>query len=325
MIYRIHIGGNKMDKKFIAILVIVVVAAIIFFSYFTFMQNDDDVITIGALAADYDPALVVANKTRTFDAHGLKTNVVLYNDDRELITAISNGSIDVAYMDIVHVISYVDKGAHVKIISAAQNGGSGLVVSNKSGISSVHDLVGKNVATPSENSIQYLLLENYLNENGISINDVNVSSESCSYMNESIKKGKIDAAITYEPYVDINMINGSKLLLNSDTLMPDHPNIVMIASDEFISNHPDETKEIVKIHENITNNINNNSGLYMGMVPLDSVLNPVLKQQYVSNVSLISGLSDDYIQNVNNFMNIEIELGRLKQPIPQEKLFWLHN
>ena len=236
-----------------------------------------------------------------------------------------DGTVDVAYMDISHVLSYVEKGAPIKIISAAQNGGSGLIVSNKTSINSASDLVGKNVAMPSENSIQYLLLEKYLKDNGISIKDVNLSSESCSYMNESIKKGKIDAAITYEPYVDINMNNGSKLLLNSDALMPDHPNIVMIASDDFISKHPNETKHIVKIHESTTNSINNNSSKLMGMVPLNGVLDPVLKQQFVSNVSLISGLSDEYIQNVNNFMNIEIDLGYLKQPIPQEKLFWLDN
>ena len=314
-----------MDKKFMAILLIVVVAAVIVFTYFNFIQERDGAITIGALPGDYNPALVVANKTRTFDAQGLNTKVVLYNDDRELITAVANGTVDVAYMDISHVLSYVEKGAPIKIISAAQNGGSGLIVSNKTSINSASDLVGKNVAMPSENSIQYLLLEKYLKDNGISIKDVNLSSESCSYMNESIKKGKIDAAITYEPYVDINMNNGSKLLLNSDALMPDHPNIVMIASDDFISKHPNETKHIVKIHESTTNSINNNSSKLMGMVPLNGVLDPVLKQQFVSNVSLISGLSDEYIQNVNNFMNIEIDLGYLKQPIPQEKLFWLDN
>ena len=68
-----------MDKKFIAILAGIVIIAIAISTYINFVQ-DDDVVTIGYLLADYDPALTVANKTDMFNAQGLKTKVVVYNN-----------------------------------------------------------------------------------------------------------------------------------------------------------------------------------------------------------------------------------------------------
>lgn len=310
-----------MDKKFIAILAGIVIIAIAISTYINFVQ-DDDVVTIGYLLADYDPALTVANKTDMFNAQGLKTKIVVYNNDYELINAIASGDIDAAYMDIRFVLQSAEKGVPIKIISASQNGGSGLFVSNMSGINSVSDLKGKNIAMPGEDSIQYVLLSNYLKKHGMSIDDLNVSSCSCSEMDKSIKKGKLDGAISYQPYVAISQNNGSKLLINSDELMPDHPNCVLIASDEFISRHPDDVENLVKIHENATNYINNNSDSAIGLIPMDKVVNREIKKEYLNNVSLVYGLNDTFKEKIDEFMKIEVDLGILKEPISHDKLFW---
>lgn len=310
-----------MDKKFVAIIVCVIIIAIAISAYINFVQ-DDDIVTIGFLLSDYDPALVVANQTGMFDAQGIKTKIIVYNNNYELINAIASGEIDAAYIDIMPVLAHVEKGVPIKIISSSQNGGSGLFVSNKSGINSVSDLAGKNVSTPHDDSIQYLLLKNYLKQHGMSIDDLNMSSCACSYMNESLKKGKINAAISYQPYVAINMNNGSRLLLNSDELMPDHPNCVLIASDDFISKHPDDAQKLVKVQENATKYINNNKDIAVNLIPMDAIVNLEMKKIYLDNVSLVYGLNDTFKQNVDNFMNIEVDLGVLKEPISHDKLFW---
>ena len=49
-------------------------------------------------------------------------------------------------------------------------------VAKDSGISSVHDLEGKKIATPGEASIQHMLLTYYLEQNGMSIDDLKVSA-----------------------------------------------------------------------------------------------------------------------------------------------------
>ena len=310
-----------MDKKFVAIIACVVIVAIAVSAYINFVQ-DDDIVTIGFLLSDYDPALVVANETDMFGAQGLKTKIIVYNNDYEIINAIASGEIDAAYIGIMPVLASVEDGVPIKILSASQNGGSGLFVSNRSGIDDVSDLDGKNVATPQDDSIQYLLLSNYLKEHGMSIDDLNISSCAGSFINESIKKGKIDAAITYQPYVIINENNGSKILLNSDELMPNHPNCVLIASDEFISKHPEDAQKLSKVHENATNYINNKTDYAVNMVPIDGIDNLEIRKAYFYNVSFIYGLDDTFKKSVDDFMKIEVDLGVLKEPISHDKLFW---
>lgn len=310
-----------MDKKIIAISAVVIVVIIAVGAYFL-TTPDDGVVKIGYLASDYDAALIVANATGMFESQGLETNITPYNDARELATAMASGEVDVAYMDIMHASIYIEKGVPIKIISASQNGGSGIIVSNKSGINSIHDLAGKRIVTPSENSMQYVLFNHYLKENNMSIDDLNVSSHSCSSVNQSIAKGKIDAAVLYEPYVSINEVCGSKVLLNSDTMFPNHPNCVMLASDDFISKHPDETKKVVQIHENATKVLNNNTTQFMNVIPLDDIINQAFKKYYYDNVSFIYGLDDGFKRNVDNFLNVEVELGVLKEPISHERLYW---
>lgn len=310
-----------MDKKIIGISAIVIVAVIAVGAYFL-ITPDDGVVKIGYLAGDYDAALIVANVTGMYKSEGISVNITPYNDDRELITDMASGKVDVAYMDVANVLKYIEKGVPVKIISSSQNGGSGVIVSNHSGVNSINDLRGKVIATPGEDSIQYILFNNYLKKNGISIDDLNVSSHSVSSVNKSIQKGKVDVAVIYEPYVTINQNEGSKLLLNSDALYPNHPNCVMIATDGFISKHPNETRKVVQVHENATKYLNNSTGWVYNKVPMDSVKDPALKRYYFDNVSLVYGLDDDFKHNVDDFMKILVDLGNLKQPIPQEKIFW---
>lgn len=311
-----------MDRKFIAILLSIVIIAIAVSAYINLVQDNDDTVKVGYVLSDYDPALVVANKTDMFNAQGIKTKVIRYNNNYEIINALASGEIDAAYINIVPVVSYVEKGVPIKIISASQNGGSGLFVSNKSGINSVSGLAGKNVSTPGEDSLQQILLANYLKKHGMSIDDLNISSCGCSYMNKSIKKGEIDAAISYEPYVTINQQCGSKLLINSDELMPDHPNCVLVASDDFISKHPNDTQKLLKVHENATNYVNNNTDRVVKMVPIDEVVNHELRKGFYNNTSFVYGLNDTFKQSVVNLTKIESDLGILKEPISSDKLFW---
>ncbi len=313
-----------MDKKIIAISVLIIIAIIAVGAYFL-TTPDNGIVKVGFLAGDYDSALVVANASGMYQSQGFEVNITPYNDDRELITAMANGEVDVAYMDIRHVLTYIDKGVPVKIISSSQNGGSGIIVSNHSGINSIQDLHGKRIVTPSENSVQYMLFDNYLKQHNISIDDLNVTSHSCSSINKSIQKNKIDAAVIYEPYVSINQDNGSKILLNSDELFPDHPNCVLIASDDFISNHPDEARDIVQIHENATKYINAHKGEAINVTPIDDINNTKLRGYYFDNVSFVYGFDGNFKENVDKFMNIMIDLNLINGPISHEKLYWEGN
>lgn len=309
-----------MDNKIIAIIIAIIVIAVAG-GYFLFMGSGDTV-TIGYLPSDHDAALFVADAQGKFQENGIKTKLVQFNNGGDLMTAMASGEVDVGYVGITPVLSSIANGVPVKVISAAQTEGSGIVVAKDSGIDDVTDLAGKRIATPGEASIQHMLLTYYLKENGMDISDLKVSAMKVPSMNDALKTNKIDGMITFEPYVSIAEKNGAKVLAGSVDILPDHPCCVVVASDKYIENHPNETKKILEIHENATEFINKNTDEAAGMLPNDIVSDVEVEKMSMSSFPFISGLNESYRQDVMDFMDLEVDLGVLKEPLSQDKIFW---
>lgn len=308
-----------MDNKIIAIIIAIVVIAV--GAFFVFGGGGEEV-TIGYLPSDHDAALFVADAQGKFAENGINTKLVQFNNGGDLMTAMASGDVDVGYVGITPVLSSIAKGVPVKVISAAQTEGSGIVVAKDSGISSVQDLAGKKIATPGEASIQHMLLTYYLEQNGMSTKDLKLSSMKVPSMNDALKTGKIDGMITFEPYVSIAEKNGAKLLTDSADIIPNHPCCVVVASDKFIQDNPNETEKILEIHENATDFINANSDEAAELLPSDIVSDVEVEKKAISGFPFISGLDDSFKDNVMDFMDLEVDLGILKKPIPEENIFW---
>lgn len=309
-----------MDNKIIAIIIAIIVIAVAG-GYFLFVGSGDTV-TIGYLPSDHDAALFVADAQGKFQENGINTKLVQFNNGGDLMTAMASGEVDVGYVGITPVLSSIANGVPVKVISAAQTEGSGIVVAKDAGIDDVTDLAGKKIATPGEASIQHMLLTYYLKENGMDISDLKVSAMKVPSMNDALKTNKIDGMITFEPYVSIAEKNGAKVLAGSQDILPDHPCCVVVASDKYIENHPNETKKILEIHKNATDFINQNTDEAAGMLPKDIVSDVEVEKMSMSSFPFISGLNESYRQDVMDFMDLEVDLGVLKEPLSQDKIFW---
>lgn len=298
------------------ILFIIVVCSLLFLN-----SEDDGVVDIAYIPSDHEAALFVADAQEQYAKEGIKTKLVQFEKGGDLMIAMASGSVDIGYVGVTPTLSAIEKGVPVKIISAVQTEGSGIVVANNSGINSVHDLAGKKIATPGDSSIQYLLLNYYLKQNGMSLEDVDVLAMEVPAMNDAIHTNKIDAMVTFEPYVTTANENGANVLVDSDEILPNHPCCVVVASDKFIKNHPDEAKKIIEIHENTTSYINNNTDEVAKFLPDDIVIDQEVEKKALSKFTFISGLDEDYKNDVMKFMDIEVELGLLKQPLSPDKIF----
>lgn len=321
-----------MNKKIGVILAVALIALIamgtVSAGWFDFLGggSSENKVTIGYLPSDHDAALFVADQQGLYKEKGIKTELVQFNNGGDLMTAMASGEVDIGYVGISPVLSSVEKGVPVKIISAAQNEGSGVIVSNNSGISSASDLNGKSIATPGEASIQYVLLNILLKNNGLSIDKVNASAMKTPSINDAIKTNTIDAGVTFQPFVSNSEADGNKVLMTSKDISPNHPCCVVVASQDIINKKPDTVKDIVAIHENATkfinDNVKENASAVVKLLPKDIVSNNDVEAKSLSSFPFISGLNDTYKANVDAFMQVEVELGILNKTIPHETLFW---
>ena len=321
-----------MNKKITFVLVLALAACLVMGAasagFFDFLGGGNDTVKIGYLPSDHDAALFVADKQGLYEKKGIKTELVQFNNGGDLMTAMASGEVDVGYVGIAPVLSSVAKGVPVKVISSAQTEGSGIVVTKDSGITSAADLKGKSIATPGEASIQYVLLSYYLDKNGLSTKDLNISAMKVPSMNDALKTKQIDGIITFQPYVSIAANDTNNVVLeNSSEILPNHPCCVVVASDDFIKNHENETKDIIAIHKNATNFINDkikegNSSEVVKLLPEDIVANSDLETNSLQSFPFISGLNDTFKADVDSFQNLEVKVGILNSTVSKDKLYW---
>ena len=311
-----------MDKKLI--LAVVVLLVFIIGGAYSFLTNpvNEDIVTIGYLPSDHDAALFVAQAQGEYAAHGIETELVQFNNGGDLMTGMASGEVDIGYGGITPVLSAVEKGVPIKVVAGAQIEGSGIAVSPESDIDSPEDLAGKSIATPGEASIQYMLLQYYLEDNNMSTNDMNTSAMKVAPMNDALNANKIDGMLTYEPYVTMAVENGNVMFINSSEILPDHPCCVVAASEKFIDENPDKLDTIISIHENATEFILENPDEAAELLPDDIVADVEIEKKAISCIKFVYGLNETYKQSIMDFMQIEVDLGILEEPIPATDIFW---
>ncbi|MDO5859672.1 ABC transporter substrate-binding protein [Methanobrevibacter sp.] len=321
-----------MNKKITFVLVLALAAFLVMGSasagLFDFLGGGDDTVKIGYLPSDHDAALFVADAQGKYAEKNITTELVQFNNGGDLMTAMASGEVDVGYVGIAPVLSSVAKGVPVKVISSAQTEGSGIIVTKDSNITSAADLKGKSIATPGEASIQYVLLSYYLKQNNLSTDDLNISAMKVPSMNDALKTKQIDGIITFQPYVSIAANDTNNVVLeNSSGILPDHPCCVVVASDDFIKNHENETKEIIAIHENATKFINDNikagnASEVVKLLPKDIVSDSDLEALSLESFPFISGIDKDFKSDVDAFQKLEVDIGILNSTVSQDKLYW---
>ncbi|WP_458405123.1 ABC transporter substrate-binding protein [Methanobrevibacter sp.] len=321
-----------MNKKITFVLVLALAVFLVMGSasagLFDFLGGGDETVKIGYLPSDHDAALFVADAQGLYKEKGINTELVQFNNGGDLMTAMASGDVDVGYVGISPVLSSVAAGVPVKVISAAQTEGSGIIATKDSGISSAADLAGKTVATPGEASIQHVLLSAYLKENGLSLDDINESAMKVPSINDALKTGNLPAAITFQPYVSLGVTDDNiDELADSSEIFPGHPCCVVAASDDFIKNHEDTAKEIVAIHENATKFINNQikagkTDEVVKLLPEDIVADADAEADSLESFPFISGIDDSYKANVDAFQQLEVDLGILNETISHDDLYW---
>ena len=322
-----------MNKKITFVLVLALAAFLVMGSasagLFDFLGGgSSDTVKIGYLPSDHDAALFVADAQGLYKDKNITTELVQFNNGGDLMTAMASGDVDVGYVGIAPVLSSISAGVPVKIISAAQTEGSGIIVNDQAGINDAQSLKGKTIATPGDASIQHVLLASYLKDNGMSLDDINESAMKVPSINDALKTGNLPAAITFQPYVSLGTTDdGIKELADSSEILPGHPCCVVVASDDFLKNHKDTAKDIVDIHKNATDFINEkvSSGKtaeVVKLLPEDIVADPAAEADSLQSFPFISGLDMLYKADVDAFQELEVDLGILNKTISQEDLYW---
>ena len=212
------------------------------------------------------PALVGLNKgffTKDLGS-GVTLKTQVFSSGTEETTAILAGQLDAAYVGPNPAINAWQKsgGKAIKVISGAASGGAALVV--KPGISSVSQLKGQSLATPSLGNTQDVALRYYLKQHGLTTTQTGGGDVSVKPIKPNsaavleFKSGQIAGGWEPAPY-DIEMEqDGGKKLVDEASLWPGGKFVTtnLVVTQAFLKAHPSVVNGLLKGQIEATDYIN---------------------------------------------------------------------
>jgi NitT/TauT family transport system substrate-binding protein len=270
---------------------------------------------LGFLANITHASALVALKEGFF-AKDLGKNVTLktsvFSSGTQETTALLAGQLDAAYVGPNPAINAWQKsgGKAIKIISGVASGGAALVV--KPSISSVSQLKGQKLATPSLGNTQDVALRYYLKSHGLTSTQTGggdvpitpISPNSDAVL--EFKSGQIAGGWEPAPY-DIEMEqDGGKVLVNEASLWPGGKFVTtnLVVAQSFLAAHPSVVTGLLKAQIQANNFINQNTSAaetaanaeltsLTGKALKSSVLPLAFKQITFTNDPIASSLATD--------------------------------
>jgi NitT/TauT family transport system substrate-binding protein len=194
--------------------------------------------------------MYIAEQKGYFKDAGLDVKLVEFTSPTESTQALLNGNVDIAsttFDTAVMVKSNENSGQDLKFFHMTDQsyGADGIVA--KSGITSVADLKGKTVAV-TIGAVNHFLLSHALQQAGLSDTDVNLTNASPEQTGPLFLTGKVDAAVTWEPYLSEAKAKGGNILYSTK----DAPDLIIdgdVASKKLIDEQSDALRKYAEAIE----------------------------------------------------------------------------
>lgn len=211
-------------------------------------------ITIGVLPDIDSVPFIMADSAGFFKKEGVKVKLVYFKSAKDRDSAIQSGNIDGTVADMIAVLFDKAGGFDVRITSKI-DGNYKLVCGKTSGINSLKDIKGKNIAISKNTLIEYST-DKFLEAANLTDKDINKQIiPQIPLRLEMLQNGKVDGAVLPEPLASLAIKNGGKLIYSTSDLGI-KPGIIMFTA-KIIKANPKELQEVYRAYNDSVKYLNN--------------------------------------------------------------------
>lgn len=223
-------------------------------------------VRIGTLAAIANGTFMIEPKLGTLKEKGVSNKITVFTDGPTAMEGLASGQLDVVFAAIGPAVTWKDRGVDLKVVAGSGNGGQALFC-RKGAVKSIADLKGKTVVSVSPGSVtditfrKVVLSSAGLQPDAVNIvvaqgyaesaNSVFVSQEAPCAM--SAEPGPAVAEVAYGDQAEIFFDVAEHW---REKYGQSYPATLMLASQEFIDEHPDLLRKVIEAHAEITDFIN---------------------------------------------------------------------
>ena len=198
-------------------------------------------------------AMQIAKINGYFDEVGLKYEEVSFSTTSDL-DLLATGKADITYDLLPTYVQRIANGLDVKIAGGIHYGCINVVAGNDTGINSVNDLRGKKIAVPSSlGSDPAIMLQRVLKEANIGYTPDNMEVELQVFKDTdlavALENGSVDAFVSWDPFASMVAKQGKgKLIWEQSKAEYTKDEFCCLAGlrPEFIEEHPEEAKKLMK-------------------------------------------------------------------------------
>jgi NitT/TauT family transport system substrate-binding protein len=170
-------------------------------------QQNPNALVVGGLPVTCNLTLPVAcvaraatNTTATAGVTKFQFEYSKYNGWPEIKESLMAGRIQAAYMLAPLVMDLADKGIPIKIVSLGHRSGAVIMVRSDSTYRNFRELTGRRVAVPSRFAVDYLFLRRMLAEESMHIEQFEIVEMPPPDMPAALYANAVDAYCTGEPF-----------------------------------------------------------------------------------------------------------------------------
>ena len=180
----------------------------------------------------YGP-LYIARDKGFFEEEGLDVELVVMEDVKTRMPALAAGRIDVAVTTIDTVLAFYSPEHPLSYLFALDDsrGGDGIVAGKD--IKTIADLKGKSIAF-TEGSVSQFFLSVLLKDAGMKLSDVNALNMSAGDAGAAFVAQKVDAAVTWEPWLTRGKDTDHGHVLVDSTTTPGLITDIMVTTNDML-------------------------------------------------------------------------------------------
>ena len=209
-------------------------------------------VTLGYVPYSDDASLFYAQDSGIFRQHGLNVSFVAQASPVAVEASMASGTEQFGFITTPVLINLASKGVNVKCVSSVDGSepsvpaddSTVLVAAKGSGITSVKDLAGKNVAEVQLTSLNSLAVEILAKQAGISPASIHQIAIPFPQMPAALAQGRVQAAVIVAPFAATALSEGATVLTHPNVdLFPNGTVTCLDAMTSYISANPTVVSE----------------------------------------------------------------------------------
>lgn len=187
----------------------------------------------------------VAEDQGFFTDRGVDVALSSFNADADVNAALAANRLDMANVGAQAALQFIEQGLDVSIVLMLDSATDADAILSGEGVTEVADLAGKKVAFERGATSEILLAE-ALDEAGLDFDDVTVVEASADKVAPMLLAGRVDAGVTYEPYISEAL--GAGKGITAVATAGEFPGLitdVLVVRNDVLDQRPDEVREVL--------------------------------------------------------------------------------